>query len=652
MRKQTNEECESKLSIVVRLVQEGKTYICISNIINDQTRNIHIVLHMNTLSAGMQLFSRMKESVRPENIIVFNSSKESAGECCYARTIGDVFKLLRNNKDIKVIVCCAHEKRIKNSIPDLLEHANDSNCFSASNRKFIIHVDEAHKYIIENKSQIRLFNSSTVVEKIIGYSATPNGIWSNSKSDTLFHKILIFDVEAELAIIRSTEYFGVCRCDFHISEVEITVDEVMKQSNINAVIPQLISQQSDMDSQAPHYFYGENYYFDLGNEILLLSYVKYILPKLSITDNTFSYNFVPAYSRKATHYYIGYLIFEFYPNANVIVMNGNGMEFFKYVNGHKIRLSTSKQLLQLSKLYNRDEYNKLLEPSYMIQQMIQQYANCPTFITGFHCVGMSVTLINETLGNFDNVIMDHHHYKNDVLYQLCRFVFNYMKWSTEGKSKIKITKVYSLTKHVVDICLEYEESVERMSNDFAGKICTIREINGLEPEQPTEREVKKAALASLKLKNGDKNIWKKYKVYDGNDAEEWEKVSQFYREFMNKELGARSKPKLVDGLYWHCSTTGHVLKQSVNTVSKLKNQSWWSTFQLKEGCLKYARLFVGYENLEDPSEYTIYLKYVELEDNEESKKYLEKYCKKKSCEEEHENDGNQSDCSNIISYDE
>jgi hypothetical protein len=87
-------------------------------------------------------------------------------------------------------------------------------------------------------------------------------------------------------------------------------------------------------------------------------------------------------------------------------------------------------------------------------------------------------------------------------------------------------------------------------------------------------------------------------------------------------------------------------------VSKLKNQSWWSTFQLKEGCLKYARLFVGYENLEDPSEYTIYLKYVELEDNEESKKYLEKYCKKKSCEEEHENDGNESDGSNIISYDE
>ena len=36
------EEYESKLSLVIRKVQEGKTYICITNITNDRTKNIHI----------------------------------------------------------------------------------------------------------------------------------------------------------------------------------------------------------------------------------------------------------------------------------------------------------------------------------------------------------------------------------------------------------------------------------------------------------------------------------------------------------------------------------------------------------------------------------------------------------------------------------
>ena len=213
----------------------------------------------------------------------------------------------------------------------------------------------------------------------------------------------------------------------------------------------------------------------------------------------------------------------------------------------------------------------------MIQQLIKDTNNCPTFVTGFTCVGMSVTLINENIGNFDSVVMTHHHYSRDKLYQLCRFLFNYLTWSSESKSKIKTTKFYSLTKSVVDTCLEYEESVQNMSTEFAGKMCSLCEIRGLEPETPTERELKRTALKSLKPTNP--RLWKKFKVYDGNDYDTWINASNFYKEITGKELSGRSKPRVVDG-FWHCSTTAKVGKYSTISINGMEKQNWWSTYQL------------------------------------------------------------------------
>jgi hypothetical protein len=93
---------ENKLSIVIRKPQEGKTFICIEKIIADRTRNIHIVITMNTLSAGMQFFVRMQQRIKPDQIIVFNSNKETAGNCHHASDVGSIFILLRKYPDIKV----------------------------------------------------------------------------------------------------------------------------------------------------------------------------------------------------------------------------------------------------------------------------------------------------------------------------------------------------------------------------------------------------------------------------------------------------------------------------------------------------------------------------------------------------------------------
>lgn len=629
----TNFEIESKLSLVVRKPQEGKTTICITSIVNDKSKNIHIVLTMNTLASGMQFFGRMQKDVGPKKIIVFNSKKKTAGDCHHAKNVDEVFDLLDNNS-IKVVVCCAHEKRIRESIPRLFRRASDSMKFSQTNIKFTVHVDEAHRYIPENIPYIRDFNQMTIVTDIIGYTATPDGIWKVTTDDPLFHKILIRDVEQELAIIRSPNYFGVSRCDFNIYE-DMLWDEVIQNAAIPSVIPELVLHRAGMGEKNRKSWYDNRWHFDLGNEMLYLSFIDHILPTLSIASDAFSYHFVPAYIRKATHYQSMELILKHYPSANVIVMNSNGYELFRWRTATaKSRLVGDAEMIRdrarslPSQSHQKKELDMLLEPSYMIQQLIKDYKDYPTFVTGFNCVGMSVTLINPELGNFDNVVMAHQHFSRDKLYQLCRFLFKYDSWSPESREKIKKTQFHSLTKTVVDTCLEYEAHIERMCTEFAGKTCTIAEIRGEEPEEPSERQLKHIAIDAVKLSNPGKKLWRKFKVYDEEGCTEQDvlpKVQAFYKSITGKELNGISMPKKnEDGFYQSSDSLGLGVK-TTTVFAGFENEKWTNRFLLRKDSLNYARVFVGYDNLDNNTEFTFFVKYAILEDIPENRQFLNKY---------------------------
>jgi len=642
------EEIESKLSLVVRKPQEGKTSICITTITNDTSKNIHIVLTMNTLSAGMQFFGRMQTDIGPKRIVVFNSKKQTAGECHHAKDISRVMSLI-NKENIKVIVCCAHEKRMRESLPDLFDIITDSVRFREQNIKFVIHIDEAHKYIPENLEHVRKFNNCPFVTDIIGYSATPDGIWQSS--DSLFHKILVRDVEEELAIIRSPNYFGVNRCHFNIYD-ELDHHSLVMGSGIDTAIPELTFERSGMTSKHRRQWYDFRWYFDLGNELLLLSFVKFILPTLNLPSDSFSYNFVPSYTRKATHYKCMELILDQYPTANVIIMNGNGYQLFRLrsstgksciiTDGEEIKLNASHISCPVER---KKEMDALLEPSYMIQKLIKDTPNCPTFVTGFTCVGMSVTLINQYIGNFDNVVMAHQHYSRDKLYQLCRFLFKYDSWTPENRDRIKTTQFHSLTKSVRDTCIEYEEHVERICTEFAGKTCSLNEINGEEPEEPSRTEQKKLDAARVTLANPGGKLWKKFKVYDGNDAEQWEKAREFYVDvrkngrFTGTKIPKTSMPKLDGAGFYNCAFTGGSPERvALSKCSRIENEKWTSRFMLSEDQLAYARIFVGYDNIDDPTEYTILIKYAILEDNEINRKFVNDYKTNKKVEVDNDSD--------------
>jgi hypothetical protein len=515
---------------------------------------------------------------------------------------------------------------MRDSIPRIFTTVADS--IQLKNRNFVIHIDEAHKYIPENRQSIIDYNENNNVESIIGYTASPDNIWSN-RHGSLFENILIRDVERDLQIVRSPQYFGVNCCDFIVEDVTV-IDSLEREIDEmkTTYIDERVLERSYTNSKIQKRWFGSKYPFNFGNELLLLNYFENIaLPKLSeiVSDNEFSYHFVPAYTRKVTHYHITDILLNRFPTSNVIVMNGNGTVLFR--NGSQ---GTSQRINSLDELKSiitdDDEKKKLLEPSYVVQKLIEPFPNCPTFITGYSCVNMSVTLINETIGNFDSIVMAHQHLKYDDLYQLCRFLFTYLHWSAENKAKIKKTKFYSLTQEVVDICLDYEKHIERLADsDFAGRTVSLSEIVGEMPnEEPSYREEKKLALASVTFANEKK--WTRFKVYDGNDDETWQKANEFYRGVTGKDLNGRTKPDKIDRFY-HCSTTKKLAKYSDIDIKKMENQSWQSTFQLVPGRLNYARVFVGYDDLENPDEYTIHIKYVNVIDTPENIATLDKYAK-------------------------
>jgi hypothetical protein len=508
------------------------------------------------------------------------------------------------------------------------------------NVKFVIHIDEAHKYIPENIVNIRAFDESPIVSDIIGYTATPDGIWSDDPLDPLFHKILIRDVEKELEIIRSSKYFGVGCCETQTFD-QLNENDLIRRMNINIEIPEQTIQKCGVNFTGVTSWYSKIWMFDLGDELLHLSFIDFLLPSLSIPTDSFTYNFIPSYTRKVTHYQSMEIILKHYPTANVIVMNGNGFQLFRLCpdsnendDEDEVKM-VSKCVCCTAQIYERamriedsierkTMMDRLLEPSFMIEELIKEYPNSPTFVTGFTCVGMSVTLINQTIGNFDNVVMSHHHYGRDKLYQLCRFLFNYERWGEEAVSKIKKTKLFAFRELTITTCLEYEAHIEHMCDGFSGKRCSLREVMGLEPMEPSERDIKQTDIENVRLKNPQGKIWKKFKVYDGNDVEQWDIVSRFYHEIRGKKLNKVSMPKKV-GEFYTCSDANGVGVKTVANIVALEKEKWSTRFQLKKEQFNYSRVFVGYDSINDPSEYTIFVKYVEIENSLENNEFLKKY---------------------------
>lgn len=596
------------LYAIIRKPQEGKTFICLENL-RKNNKHIHFIATMNTIKSNNQFLERTKVEFG-NKVCVFNSSKKDLNNCRHAKTVNEVIHHIKNN-GCKIIIFCAHQTRFKKSLFDLIEEIDDSKKIKEN---IMIHIDEAHAYIPSYRSEIIAINQHHLIDRIYLYTATPLKLWSDE--DILFKRIYIVDIEEQFEIIKSEHYFGVKDCNI----IEIDCNNLPQHKNNikKSVIRKYIKNNNEQQKLlAKPLFYSEKYPFSLGNEVKYLTNIKYMLYYLKnntyINNNKYSYNFIPAFQRKITHYQTIRAILSVFKNAIVFVINGDGSQLYFYMNNIKTRI----------KMINNNE------TSNQIEYYMNKYGkNRPYFITGFHCIGMSVTFINESIGNFDNVIFNHEHYQNqpDVLYQLCRFLFNYINW--KDKTKIKRTNLFCSNKKIIDICINYEYIIDIIDTELKGSIRTQEEVAGKIPlrKKKKPRELKHNFLEKYVI---GKPTIKTFTVENGNDKEIYEKMRKYYADFKCngdiEQINPKAMPKINKDGFYECSITN---KKSVHfdpssIKSRLKKLGFYATYQLVKNTYKYIRIFVAYQDKSDNTDYTWFVRTMELKKCNEVAEYLE-----------------------------
>ena len=189
----------------------------------------------------------------------------------------------------------------------------------------------------------------------------------------------------------------------------------------------------------------------------------------------------------------------------------------------------------------------------------------------------------------------------------------YVKWFNEGcdfrKANYSSTRINSRNGHV-----DAKQSKNHVSN--------WQNLDAVEVQNGMTR-----AEELNTVTRNSQEIMRKFIVEGGNDKQKWKEANEFYKSILGKNITGKSKPTLENEFY-NCTTTVNKEVQSASNIDALESQGWSSLFQLQSTQLSYARVFVGYVSVDDPTKYTIYIKYVQLNDTEENKAILKKYGKK------------------------
>lgn len=601
--KSSSAEYIKYINIVIRRPQYGKTSICMETI-QRQKDDLHIILTMNTIKANKQFFDRCNK-IFNNNLCIFNSKKPQSKNYknfndfnkdieSHATNVLEVRKQIID-KGKNIIIACCHHKRFQNSIQEIINLLEDSKVF---NKMISIHIDEIHEYVNKNRYFIEGWNNSCSVKNITGYSATPFKTWGEG----LWENLYIVDTTESMS---DPEYFGVKDA---IIEIFTDTDEKCIEHSIP---DKLIKMTTTSGKPLDNWYTKDNTYFNCGDEHLLLCFVHGVLSRMIelgyIQNDKFTYNFIPGYKRKITHLGIADIIEKLLPFAIIIIFNGDNIHGNRYIYNKS--------------LYKCPEYNETVD---QIVEINKKIPNRPIFITGLDNVMMSITLVGKKLGNFDNVVLSHKQYigtQPDILYQLCRFMFRYSNWEDEYKKNIKETRIWCDNLDVIETCQNYEQDVIK-AEEMGGSLRSIDEVTD-KFKKPAKRvpESKKHDCISKYVKLYDT---KEYPVYDKSMEDNmWKVVKQQYINFKGIFMEKSIPYKNDDGFYQHSfSTTDKGVYTYEHIKKKLSSFSWHSNYQLIKNHTKYARIYVGYKDINNPNTYTIFLRTMELEDNDDVNNHL------------------------------
>jgi len=413
----------NKFILCVLKTQIGKTFTAIGRINNELEqdtelgKSIHLVFTMNTLLNGKQ-FSKRLESIENkygEGSVVILASKYS-GDYKHVSKREALQGLILNKKTCpRVVVMCSNNTRYTDGL-EIMQVLEDN---KTNIQRAFIYYDELHQYINkEVRKQIEQIHNFNITTAIYALTATPDKIWQATGFWSLL-KLHYFDD------YNDENYIGFADMKFHNMDNHFSLPYIK-----------------------PHPF---DYSLKAFQAVEFAHHVLEQHPTILANGSRV---FIPGHLKRSSHLDIRDLVFKTNWKSVVIVLNGEIKKlFFK---------NTEKDTPDAITITCEDE--ELSNIVYNILE-VRKLLNRPLVYTGFICIGMGQTLVNEKLGNFTSAILGHLDLNNDEIYQLFGRITGRMRhWETYSK-----TNVYcpSITKHR---CQVMEFCSRAISNDHNGEV--------------------------------------------------------------------------------------------------------------------------------------------------------------------------------------
>ena len=565
----------NKLKVCVRPVQSGKTFVCIQEIsksLNDNPNNLHIIATMNTILSNNQFASRVIKN-KTINPIIFNSKKDEitlpdskVKKYSHTQNIHELLTQIGEH-DINVIIICCHINRITNMKSDGAGIMRIISYLAKvhATKNIIIHIDEIHKYISRRfRCSYELFAEQTNVTTIYGYTATPKPLYCDRDGWRYLQLI-----DQRHFVINKEDYFGV-------NEHEVClIDE--KTINYDEIPLTLTSDVIDKANYKGKFTNFVDYHPFLGKEMKTLKNIDHILDKkikLNEKKGTFYKMFIPACKRRVTHYQITNIVRRYLPNASILTINGVDKDGIGGIILNYIE-DTQEKIKKLE-LSDNKELNSIINDEFKSKPFLKEN---PFIITGFQCIGMSVSLVHPDYGNFDSIILTQDWINNEDTYQFMRTNFSKKRWSKEEQKKIIKTKLYTIME-VFNKLSSYEDLGFRM-HSIKGEYSY--EDVGIEKSQLKRIKQKKVTIKK-------RHFWAYIKEgrYNGTDIK---KINKRNLQKSKSNTYIKKYTKFIDNKYiasYHSLAVQNkiVTEKTCVEITHISGKIYHAIFEPENFCLK------------------------------------------------------------------
>jgi hypothetical protein len=570
---QSTIEMTCKFVLCVLLTQMGKTFTTIGRIMEELTRDeengrsIHLVWTMNTLLNNTQFANRLRiiEAQYGDGSVVIFASKY-AGTYKHVRNLHELLGLIVDSHTCpRVIVMCSNDVRYS----DGFEFINILNTNTTNIKRVFAYYDELHQYITDKlREQIEQIDKMSIVHGIMGMTATPDRILLKSGYWALIRMILLDD-------FNHADYAGVSDMNFH---------------KIDDYFPDKYKRPGPFDFEE--------------HDKETLGFLNHVLDKYPHILAENSRVFIPGHVRRLSHQAIRTEVFKRCIQAIVVVLNGEEKTLEFYKGDEKCTFNLTSPTEEVCKtIARRVKELKLL--------------GRPLVITGYLCVGMGQTLIEESRGPFTSAIFSHLSLTNDEIYQLFgRLTGRSKSWETYVP-----TDVYCPTK-IMYRASAMEECAKNLATQHNGELISDSIYKGPLAVMGIAGEV---AIANIRAKK-EKKV--KIKMPDAIEHPVGFKTPKEATQFLRVEY--KRYITTIDHFISNEQTDGYTISTRLNSTYKKKKAELTSEDRLTMEYFKSIDVnaninrnpekkgqpycvYAVYKNLEsDKSDFLYYVRYMPL----------------------------------------